>query len=250
LAGRTTRDSAAAVVLQRAALAVTDEGLLHARSADAVPTELALRAIATFRADRSSARRRAARLSAFAAGNAGSTDADVAPITDDRLANALDAGLAFATVRQTGTTQRGGDAHAIAAFFLRDVATVAGAAGKFERFAADARVLVALARWAAGGPTAAVVRVGAAHAVAEELPLGTGLRGSSVQTRGGRTSKDGAPEEALEYVATRKPSGQRTRQCVEAPVVHLRALLTGRILSVEVRPVRCNVDQLEGAYSP
>ncbi len=102
----------------------------------------------------------------------------------------------------------------------------------------------------AGYPAAAVVRVWAAQTVAEELSLRAGLRGSSVQAGGGRTSQDGAPQEAFEYFATRKPSGQRTRQCVEAPVVHLLALLTRHILNVEVRPVRCNLDQWKGAYSP
>jgi hypothetical protein len=83
--------------------------------------------------------------------------------------------------------------------------------------------LVALAGRTTGYPAAAIICVGTALAVAQELSLRAGLCGNLIQTGGGRTSKDGAPKEAFEYLATRKPSGERTRKSVEAPVVHFPA---------------------------
>lgn len=163
---------------------------------------------------------------------------------------AVAAGETCLTVGQAWTAELRGDTDSVAAFLLGGVAAVSSSAGKFERLATNARVLVALAGWTAGRAAATVVFLGAACSVAQKLPFGTGLRGSAVQTGGGRTSQNGSPEEALEYVATRKLSGQRTRQCVETPVVHLLALLTEHILRLEGPPGPLQSGPVEGAYSP
>lgn len=247
---RSAAQAAAAVELQLTADASTEEARLHAGEAFAFPAERTFLRTAAFCTVGRCARGRATAFFAFAGRNAFSADTGFAWTAGDRLANTLNAGFTCVAVGQTGTAKSGRDTNAVAAFFLSRVATVAGAAGKLERFTADARVLIALARWAAGGPAAAVVRFWTAQTIAKEFPHRAGLRGSSVQTGGGRTPKDGAPEEAFEYLATRKPSGQRTRQCVEAPVVHRVALLIERILFGEVRPILLDVGQVQEAHYP
>jgi hypothetical protein len=234
--------AAAAVVFHRATFAVAVETRLHTGVSDTLPTEWTLRVVAAFRAERRGPDGRATEL-VFDTGRSTFTFvANTACIADDRLTGAVDTGFAWVTVRQTGTAKRGGDTNAVAAFFLSGVATVAGAAREFERFAADARVLIALARGAAGGAPATVVGIGAAGAVTGELALGA-LSGYPVQTGGGRTSQDGSSKEALENRSPGKPSGQRARQCVKALVVHRFALLIEHILVVEVRPILLDVGQ-------
>lgn len=152
---------------------------------------------------------RTADLFTFAGRNAFAADAGFAWIADDRLADATNARRACIAIGKTGTTLRGRNANAIAAFFLSCIAArvVARAAGEFERFAAHPRALVTLARRATGRVAAAVVRIGTTFVIAEDFPLWT-LRGNLVQTGGGRTSQNGAPEKDLECPAARKPSGE------------------------------------------
>jgi hypothetical protein len=111
---------------------------LHAGESFALPTERTLLARATLCAVRGSPRCRTANLFAFASGDAFSTDAGLARIADDRLAGSLNTGRAgVAVFGEVGTAKRSGDTNAATAFFLRGIATVAGAAGELKRFAAN-----------------------------------------------------------------------------------------------------------------